>query len=138
MLKYIPILSRFPHSKKIMFSMSKNVILPLMRSGTLSSAKWIRTGISGLGMSARLDLILCKCPVTWRLVYSRAISLPLSNACWVKEMQWSVICDSWSSATFFSCSVFCFWSQTSVSFATSCLPLTFIVFVSLKQMKFEN
>lgn len=37
--------------------------IPFMRSGTLSNANVIRTGISGLGISALLLLILCRCDV---------------------------------------------------------------------------
>lgn len=109
--------------------------LPFMSSGTLSRAKWIRTGISGLGMSARLHFILCKWLVTCFLLYSNAISLPLSRACCVNWMQWSVIFDSWSRAIFFSCNVFCLESQTSVSLVTNCLPLTLIVFVNLLKQR---
>lgn len=105
--------------------------VPRTRSGSLSSERLMRTGISGLGMSARRLLMRCRCAQMACLACSTAVSLPASSAPFTNSTQWSVMPASCSSASFFSLSVRCFASHTSLSRSTSCLPRVLIAFVSL-------
>lgn len=122
----------------------------------LSKASWIRTGISGFGISALLLLTFWRwlsialkvdtINVSWSfmgdrkinegethvLVFNTAMSLPLSRALVMNSMQWSVSNDRCSNATFFSFRVFCFVSQISFNLFTKCFPRVVTASVNLQ------